>query len=610
MSDPVSDAFMDAKIFEDLQSCIDADAEVREQIKTILQKLERQGRSAHSILSRAHSTPTAQLQPVIEAAEAAIRSEVESVGQLSEVASKFPYYKYNAMWTKDVQNVIFAILLCGWLGGMATKSKPAEAGRLLTIEEVGDVLNVPVNLKVEDSFHITIEEYLHSLISLIEELARLATNSVTLGDFARPLAISKFVKDLFAGFQLLNLKNDSLRRRSDSIKYQVKKIEDVKRLKCEMWRGNDLISNDDAKPMAGPTPARKSRASLQIRNNVVPDNPPRNDESPPGTTSIRHSSQSCPARQSPSAMPSPAPPTTIAKPASPAAPASPSAAPTTSTSPPPTTAIYKVNTTLSSVYTHVHTPLLFSSVFFSLPALVANPLSTLTYGAGALALVQSAYCAICLQPALGGTATKKKKKKTKAKVGPPGAQVKKEEEVDMVGPAIDIAYRLAIALVLTILSTVPVFIATILLGAPLTTHLPHTTLLTLHIAFLALFPLFYARPLSSRHWLEIISLTAPLDEVFGAAAGTLAGAWIGAIPIPLDWDRPWQAWPITVAVGAYVGWGIGRQAGVLTGVWPHKSLDTLTIAWYAVLYNRKWGYGRISDLALERAQQQCPERAL
>lgn len=45
------------------------------------------------------------------------------------------------MWTKDVQNVIFAILLCGWLGGMATKTKAAEAGRLLTIDEVGDVLN-------------------------------------------------------------------------------------------------------------------------------------------------------------------------------------------------------------------------------------------------------------------------------------------------------------------------------------------------------------------------------------------------------------------------------------------------------------------------------------
>lgn len=56
---------MDAQIFEDLQTSIDADAEVREQIKTILQKLERQGRSVHSILSRAHSTPPAQRESVL-----------------------------------------------------------------------------------------------------------------------------------------------------------------------------------------------------------------------------------------------------------------------------------------------------------------------------------------------------------------------------------------------------------------------------------------------------------------------------------------------------------------------------------------------------------------
>jgi predicted translin family RNA/ssDNA-binding protein len=90
-----------------------------------------------------------------------------------------------------------------------------------------DQITVPVNLKDRDAFHITIEEYLQSLITLIEELARLAINSVTLGDFQRPLQISQFVKDLHAGFQILNLKNDSLRRRSDSIKYNVKKIEDI-----------------------------------------------------------------------------------------------------------------------------------------------------------------------------------------------------------------------------------------------------------------------------------------------------------------------------------------------------------------------------------------------
>jgi hypothetical protein len=44
---------------------------------------------------------------------------------------------------------------------------------------------------------------------------------VTLGDFSRPFQISRFIKEVHAGFQLLNLKNDSLRRKSDGIKYAV-----------------------------------------------------------------------------------------------------------------------------------------------------------------------------------------------------------------------------------------------------------------------------------------------------------------------------------------------------------------------------------------------------
>lgn len=103
-----------------------------------------------------------------------------------------------------------------------------------------------MNLKEEDAFHITLEEYLLALISMIEELvrlrqrsrhfgfrlgsrtnanvisqARLAVNSVTLGDYGRPTVIGNFIKELFNGFQLLNLKNDTLRKRSDAIKYSV-----------------------------------------------------------------------------------------------------------------------------------------------------------------------------------------------------------------------------------------------------------------------------------------------------------------------------------------------------------------------------------------------------
>lgn len=143
-----------------------------------------------------------------------------------------------------VQDAIATVIICAWLGGMATDSKPGEVGRLLTLEDIGQAFNglspnyqplpntnllcaVPVNLKDRDAFHITIEEYLLGLISVIDDLSRLAVNSVTLGDTAMAVQISGFIKDLHAGFQVLNLKNDILRKRVDSIKYAVKKVEDV-----------------------------------------------------------------------------------------------------------------------------------------------------------------------------------------------------------------------------------------------------------------------------------------------------------------------------------------------------------------------------------------------
>ncbi|KAL8932355.1 MAG: hypothetical protein Q9211_006363 [Gyalolechia sp. 1 TL-2023] len=149
-----------------------------------------------------------------------IVEQANSIKELAVVASKQSYYRYNGIWSRDVTNTIMAVVFCVWLGG---GGKPQ--GSLPTIEEVGSTLGA--NVKDRDTFHITTEEYLQALISLVEELARLAVNSVTLGDFQRPLQISKFVKDLHAGFQILNLKNDSLRRKSDSIKYNVKKIEEV-----------------------------------------------------------------------------------------------------------------------------------------------------------------------------------------------------------------------------------------------------------------------------------------------------------------------------------------------------------------------------------------------
>ncbi|OCL06060.1 Translin [Glonium stellatum] len=220
---------VDPAIFEDLQARVDEDISVRDELREIIQTLEKQGKSVQFVLSRAHSTPASAIRDVISAAEGSIRIEIDTISKLSVAASKLPYYKWNSMWSRQIQDAIFGILFCGWLGGYTTESSGGSQtqGRLLTIEEVGQIMTVSVNLKDRDEFHLTIEEYLHALISLVDELARLARNSVTLGDYQRPLLISQFIKDLHAGFQILNLKNDSLRRRSDGIKYRVKEVEDV-----------------------------------------------------------------------------------------------------------------------------------------------------------------------------------------------------------------------------------------------------------------------------------------------------------------------------------------------------------------------------------------------
>lgn len=78
-----------------------------------------------------------------------------------------------------------------------------------------------------EGFHLDIEDYLMGILQMASELSRFATNSVTMGDYDRPLNISRFMADLNSGYRLLNLKNDGLRKRFDALKYDVKKIEEV-----------------------------------------------------------------------------------------------------------------------------------------------------------------------------------------------------------------------------------------------------------------------------------------------------------------------------------------------------------------------------------------------
>ncbi|KAI9730874.1 MAG: hypothetical protein M1834_005592 [Cirrosporium novae-zelandiae] len=260
MSLPAQDRMVDPAIFDELQAKMDEDSQVRDELKDILQTLQRQGSSLVQLHLPDRKANTIDIQAgvlklffreliqvpqtsvrecgcaetleetvssVVADARKSISAQMETITNLSKSASRYPYYKYNSLWARNIENTCFHILFCAWLGGYKDDFPSAGQGRLLTIEEMGTVLNIPVNLKDRDEFHLTIEEYLLALISLIDELARLAVNSVTLGEYGRPQMISQFMKDLHAGFQLLNLKNDLLRKRADSVKWNVKKVEDV-----------------------------------------------------------------------------------------------------------------------------------------------------------------------------------------------------------------------------------------------------------------------------------------------------------------------------------------------------------------------------------------------
>ncbi|KAM7480258.1 hypothetical protein LguiA_028471 [Lonicera macranthoides] len=48
-----------------------------------------------------------------------------------------------------------------------------------------------------------------------------------------------------------------------------------------------------------------------------------------------------------------------------------------------------------------------------------------------------------------------------------------------------------------------------------------------------------------------------------SAHGAIIGAWFGAWPMPLDWERPWQEWPISVSYGAMGGYLLGMVASFI-----------------------------------------------
>lgn len=103
----------------------------------------------------------------------------------------------------------------------------------------------------------------------------------------------------------------------------------------------------------------------------------------------------------------------------------------------------------------------------------------------------------------------------------------------------------------SICSVLLTHVVAVLFGAYVIENFEATFTLSLLVASLA-----FIRPLIFLGRSAFISLLERQNTESESEVKTFAvlvAAWAGAFPIPLDWDRPWQVWPLTCSIGAILG---------------------------------------------------------
>ncbi|KAK7411617.1 hypothetical protein VNO78_03052 [Psophocarpus tetragonolobus] len=111
------------------------------------------------------------------------------------------------------------------------------------------------------------------------------------------------------------------------------------------------------------------------------------------------------------------------------------------------------------------------------------------------------------------------------------------------------------------------FLGAVALGAPVTIqYLPKTVNWALMMSVFTTVPASCVLGSSWADWRRIFAQTKPNGSIEYLiclpAHGAVIGAWFGAWPMPLDWERPWQEWPISVSYGTIAGYLVAMVASL------------------------------------------------
>ncbi|KDQ62428.1 hypothetical protein JAAARDRAFT_121764 [Jaapia argillacea MUCL 33604] len=206
---------MDQHDLDFINSQLEGDIDLREKIKEQVHEFDKKTRTVVGLLNKVHGTTSDKIPSLLDDVRPLLVDCRTITASLAQLVPQNQFWRWKDMWSNSIRAAVFGAALVEYLG----------TGTLITVVKVNEILGIHDEWK--DRLALPAEDYLHGLITLVNELSRLAVNAVTLGNYEEPIRISIFVKDLFAGFSMLNLKNDTLRRRYDSLKYDLKKIEEV-----------------------------------------------------------------------------------------------------------------------------------------------------------------------------------------------------------------------------------------------------------------------------------------------------------------------------------------------------------------------------------------------
>jgi predicted translin family RNA/ssDNA-binding protein len=217
------------KQFEDFRVQLEESGSLRERIRAVAVEIESTTRLMQAGLLLVHQSRP--IPEILEKSKSRINILKDLYNKLAEVVHESPghYYRYHGDWRNETQTVVSLLAFMHWL----------ETGNLLMHTEAEEKLGL-----TDSDFALDVEDYLVGLCFMSNEMPRYVVNQVTAGYYECPRKVLQFMTELHASFRMLNLRNDFLRKKFDSLKYDLRRVEEV--FYDVKIRGLSVVNGDSA----------------------------------------------------------------------------------------------------------------------------------------------------------------------------------------------------------------------------------------------------------------------------------------------------------------------------------------------------------------------------